>query len=99
MQATENLTQDIQDLAEATGPAARAVGEDIRRSVRALVDQSAELLRESGAKARDAYGRAAERTAGYVQERPVQAMLIAAAAGALVAVLAGMATRRRGRVD
>jgi len=44
--------------------------------------------REVGADVRDKAQRASDRTVGYIQDEPVKAVLIAAAAGAVVALLA-----------
>lgn len=79
--------------------------DDARRSSRRLADDTLEALHggmtQAQSRARDladgvrdqlAWGR--DRTAGYVKDEPVKALLMAAAAGALVAIAVRAMTRR-----
>lgn len=60
-----------------------------------LVHRSVDAVRERAALAREQALRARDGTAQYIQDQPVKAVLIAAAAGAVLAALLGMASRSR----
>ncbi len=78
---------------------------DVRSATRDLVHHGAEAMREGAGlienRVREGAGsieetasRVADRTANYVQEQPLKSLAFAAGTGALIAILAGMATRR-----
>lgn len=77
-----------QEAAEAFGRARSQVGDAARRGW--------DSARELGASVRHRVDLAGERTTAKIQEQPVKAVLVAATAGALVALLLGaLATQRR----
>ncbi len=62
-----------------------------------LVRQGADALREHAASLRERATDATDRTAGYIRDEPVKAVLIAAAVGAGAAALIGwLSSSRRG---
>lgn len=63
-------------------------------AARVLVDQGLGAARKSAVRVEDAAVRIGDRASLYVQEQPLKSLLIATAAGALVAIIAGMASRR-----
>lgn len=69
-------------------PAANMIDRAAQRSD-AAIQAGTDAAREMAANAR----RAGERTVGYIQEEPVKALLIAAAAGAAAVVLFNLAAR------
>ncbi len=100
MQATKTTAKDSKDLVDETGELGRIrfSAADVRQAARDLLGRGAGMVQEGTARAKDAAARTSARTADYVRERPLKSLAIAAAAGALIALLAGMASRRR-RVD
>lgn len=62
-----------------------------------FLDRSKGAVQDSSAKLRDSFGQLTDRTATYVHEQPVKSVLMAAAAGAAIAILAGMITHNRSR--
>lgn len=78
---------------EAVGRARESLG-DVQQATRKLVADSAEIVREGATKVEEAAGRAADRTAHYVQDQPLKSLLLAAGTGALIALAAGVVSRR-----
>lgn len=79
-----------------------AVAEHARRSIEEaragateLAARSSEALRHNAERAREALYRTADQTAQYMQAQPLKSLLMAAAVGAALALLAGAAGRRR----
>ena len=60
-----------------------------------LVRRGSEVLRESSQQVREKATVASDRTIAYIKDEPVKAVLIAAAAGAAVVVLANLMSRSR----
>jgi ElaB/YqjD/DUF883 family membrane-anchored ribosome-binding protein len=60
-----------------------------------LVRRGSEVLRESSQQVREKAAVASDRTIAYIKDEPVKAVLIAAAAGAAVVVLANLLSRSR----
>jgi ElaB/YqjD/DUF883 family membrane-anchored ribosome-binding protein len=60
-----------------------------------LVGRSSGLLREGTDRARRLASRATDRTVLSVHKRPMRSLLVAGAAGAVIALLAGAAVRPR----
>jgi len=82
--------------AKPQSPSEGAAAEHARRSVdeaRACAEELAthgsEALRSSAARAREAITHKTDQAAEYVQAQPLKSLLIAAAAGAAIALLAG----------
>lgn len=63
--------------------------------LQALTRRGLDGARELGIGAREKASRAGYRTQAYIQDEPVKAVLIAAAAGAVVTLLASFLTHRR----
>jgi len=66
-------------------------GSDVVKGGAAAVESA---VREGATKLEESAAKAADKTAVYVQEQPLKALLIAAGTGALIALAAGAATRR-----
>ena len=60
-----------------------------------LSQRGLDALRDSSRQMRIGARRAGERTVGYIQDEPVKAVLMAAAAGAALVVLLGLTSRSR----
>lgn len=88
-QATPTDTRSVLDRAPAM------VGE-AGKQLETLTQNGIDRARELGTTVRQQASHATERTVGYIQEQPVKAVLIAAAAGAAITLLASALTRRRG---
>jgi ElaB/YqjD/DUF883 family membrane-anchored ribosome-binding protein len=93
----KDVAQELVDELDATDEvqSARRAMSEMRRAMQDFIERSGEILRDGASRARDAAGRASARTADYVQERPLRAVLIAAAVGAVVALMASGVRRRR----
>ncbi|OGU23548.1 MAG: hypothetical protein A2580_09450 [Hydrogenophilales bacterium RIFOXYD1_FULL_62_11] len=68
---------------------ARRSVEEARAGAEALTTQGSEALRNNAARAREAITHKTDQAAEYVQAQPLKSLLIAAAAGATIALLAG----------
>ena len=79
----DSLKEGVAHAREA-GPAALSRAAE---QVQELTRRGIERAREVGTDVRDKAQRAGDRTVGYIQDEPVKAVLIAAAAGAAVALL------------
>lgn len=82
--------------AKPQSPGEHAAAEHARRSIdearagaEELAVQGSEAIRSSAAKAREALTHTTDQAAQYVQAQPLKSLLIAAAAGATIALLAG----------
>ena len=84
---TPTTTSATDDAAELAERAAEQVQDLTRRGV--------ERARAAAAQLRDQALRASDTTRSYIQDEPLKAVLIAAAAGAAVALLAHALTGRR----
>ncbi len=94
--AARTLANDALDKADGK---VRTLRDDIKPAIDAIsarVQDMAEHSRaacaETGAQAREKFNDAASRTSAYISEQPMKSMAIAAAAGALLAMMLG---RRR----
>lgn len=74
---------------------ARQTLAEVRSAAQDFIQRSAHMMRDGRDRAREAASRTADRTSDYVQAQPLKSLLIAAAAGAAIAVVAGMLTRSR----
>lgn len=88
---TPTLTEPVMDTPHAKPAAALA---DLAGAV---AQQSMQAVRERSRQLRDQTQHVSDRTVDYIRREPVQAVLIAAAAGAAVAALLGMLARSNGR--
>ena len=62
-----------------------------------LTHRGVERATAAGAQIRDQVSAARERTAGYVKDQPLKSILIAATTGAIIAIIASLSLRERGR--
>ena len=89
--------------AEPQSPSERAAAEHARRSADAragaeeIAAQGSEAVRSGAERARVALTRTTDQAAEYVQAQPLKSLLIAAAAGAAIALLAGAVGKHHGR--
>lgn len=80
----------------ATEYAHRSVDE-ARASAEELATQGSKALSSSAARAREAFTHTTDQAADYVQARPLKSLLIATAAGAAIALLAGALGKHHAR--
>jgi len=66
----------------------------ISATARDLARQSLDMASHAGARAQQSLNRYADATSGYIAEQPLRAVLIAAAAGAGLALLLGASRKR-----
>jgi ElaB/YqjD/DUF883 family membrane-anchored ribosome-binding protein len=71
--------------------------DDMRNTAQNYIDRGTNAVREGSAKLKDSMSQITDRTATYVHEQPVKSVLMAAAAGAAIAILASMITSGRSR--
>lgn len=71
--------------------------ESVRATAQSYIDRGTNAVREGSAKLKDSVSHLTDRTSTYVHEQPVKSVLLAAAAGAAIAILAGMLTHHRSR--
>lgn len=70
--------------------------EEAQASAAELAAQGNEILRNSTARVREAFGQTTDQAAQYVQAHPLKSLLMAAAAGAAIAILASAVGKRHG---
>lgn len=88
--------------AEPQSPGESAAAEHARRSVEEarlsaheIASQGSEVLHNRATRAREAIVHTTDQAAHYVQEHPLKSLLMAAATGATIALLAGALSRHR----
>lgn len=81
------------DLREGAVPLVNRVSEQAT----AVVQRSADALRDGSRQMRDGARQASDATVGYIRDEPVKAMLIAAATGAALMALVSLMGRSRDR--
>ena len=86
-QAANSTLNSLKESVAHAREAAPAALSRAAEQVQDLTRRGIERAREVGYDVRDRAQRAGDRTVGYIQEEPVKAVLIAAAAGAAVALL------------
>lgn len=93
---TRTASKKTEELANgaAADHARRSIAE-ARACAEELATQGSQALHKGTVHARKTLTRASKETARYVQEQPLKSLLIAAAAGAAVAVLASAIGKRR----
>ena len=72
---------------------ARRSVDEARASAQEIASQGSEALHSSAARAREAISHTTDQAAHYVQEQPLKSLLMAAAAGATIALVAGALSR------
>ncbi|OGU36636.1 MAG: hypothetical protein A2199_03215 [Hydrogenophilales bacterium RIFOXYA1_FULL_63_33] len=70
--------------------------DEARAGAAELAAQGNEILRNSTARVREALDQTTDQAARYVQAQPLKSLLMAAAAGAAIAMLAGSIGKRHG---
>jgi ElaB/YqjD/DUF883 family membrane-anchored ribosome-binding protein len=70
--------------------------DEVRAGAEELATQSSEAIRSSAARAREALTHTTDQAAQYVQAQPLKSLMMAAAAGAAIAMLAGALGRHHG---
>jgi ElaB/YqjD/DUF883 family membrane-anchored ribosome-binding protein len=75
---------------------ARRSVDEARASAEELATQGSSALRSRAVRAREALTHTTDQAAEYVQAQPLKSLLIAAAAGAAIALLAGAVGRHHG---
>jgi ElaB/YqjD/DUF883 family membrane-anchored ribosome-binding protein len=74
---------------------ARRSLEEARAGAEDLSAQGSEAVQKGAAQAREAFSQTADQAVHYVQEQPLKALMMAAAAGAAIAMLAGAIGKHR----
>lgn len=74
---------------------ARRSLEEVREGAEDLAAQGSEAIHKGAERARETVSKTTDHAAHYVQEQPVKALMMAAAAGAAIAMLAGAIGKRR----
>jgi ElaB/YqjD/DUF883 family membrane-anchored ribosome-binding protein len=85
------------DSAKNAADAAKSTVERARAAAHDYVERGSQGVRDSAAKIKDSWGNVADRTASYVHEQPMKAILIAAAAGAAIAMLSSLLAQNRNK--
>ncbi len=75
----------------------KETADEVRATAQGYIERGTSVVREGSAKIKDSVSQLSDRTATYVHEQPVRSVLMAAAAGAAIAILAGMITHNRSR--
>ena len=89
--ALDALSDSVQGFRAEAAPALTRSHDKIA----ALARRSVDAMRDSSQQLREKVQRTSDSAVGYVKDEPVKAMLIAAAAGAVVMALIGLAARSR----
>jgi ElaB/YqjD/DUF883 family membrane-anchored ribosome-binding protein len=76
---------------------ARRSVDEARAGVEELATRGSEAIRGSAGRAREAITHTTDQAAHYVQEQPMRSLLMAAAAGAAIALVAGALSRHHGQ--
>ncbi|MDP1535154.1 MAG: hypothetical protein Q8L92_16385 [Rubrivivax sp.] len=74
---------------------ARRSLDEARAGAEDLAAQGSEAIHKSTARAREAISHTTDQAAHYVQEQPLKSLMMAAAAGAAIAMLAGAIGKHR----
>ncbi|MBI3431049.1 MAG: hypothetical protein HY018_02405 [Hydrogenophilales bacterium] len=82
--------------ANAAAEHARRSLDEARASAAELAARSSDTLRVGAARAREAISQTTDQAAQYVRAQPLKSLLMAAAAGAAIALLAGAVNKRHG---
>jgi ElaB/YqjD/DUF883 family membrane-anchored ribosome-binding protein len=87
------LTDGANSMLNATTDAAGKVMNSVSTEAQNLANRSSQLLQEGTAQVRKQAEAARDATRGYIQQDPMKAVLIAAAAGAGLVLLGSLLTR------
>lgn len=71
--------------------------DEMRSTAQSYIDRGTNAVREGSAKLKNSVSQLTDRTAEYVADQPVKSILMAAAAGAAIAILASLMTSHRSR--
>lgn len=93
---TNNGTKTVPNMDKTIDRVKESVNE-VRATAQSYIDRGTSAVREGSAKLKDSVSQLTDRTATYVHEQPVKSVLMAAAAGAAIAILASMITSSRSR--
>lgn len=74
---------------------ARRSLEEVRAGAEDLATQGSEAVHKGAERARESLSKTTDQAAHYVQEQPLKALMMAAAAGAAIAMLAGAIGKHR----
>ncbi len=83
--AANNMSHGIDSLRDRAAPALDRASERVAQ----LAERGSSMVREGSRQLRDSAGRASDQTTLYIREEPFKAVVFAAAAGAIIALLAG----------
>jgi len=75
----------------------KETADEVRATAQGYIERGTTAVREGSAKLKDSVSHISDRTATYVHEQPVKSVLLAAAAGAAIAMFASMITSSRSR--
>jgi len=87
----DSLSDKVQDVRDQAAPVLNRVAEKAETLARRGID----AVKDSSQQLRDKALRASDSTVGYIKDEPIKAILIAAAAGAVLAALISRITRSR----
>ncbi|MGK2951876.1 MAG: hypothetical protein ACSLEZ_05765 [Thiobacillus sp.] len=73
---------------------ARHSVDEVRASAQEIASKGSEALHSTATRAREAVSHTTDQATHYVQEQPLKSLLMAAVAGATIALLAGALSRR-----
>ncbi len=91
--ALDGLAGTVQDVRQQVTPMINRATEQAS----ALAQRGMDAVRDTSQQVRERAVRVGDGTVGYIRDEPVKSVLIAAAAGAAVVVLAGLLGNSRGR--
>ncbi len=92
-EALDSLSDSVQSLRDQAAPLLHRASDDAHT----LTQRSLDALRDSVRELRHQARHASDNTADYIKHEPLKAILFAAATGAALAALIGLATRASGR--
>ena len=92
-QTLDKLAGQVESARSRAGPALDGLAQDAAQ----LAQRSTDALRLRAVQLRERAVQARENTLGYIHEEPMKAVLIAAAAGATLMLVASLLTRRGSR--
>lgn len=87
--AFDRLTDKVEDVRERAAPLVSRLSAQAETAARRGLD----AVRDTSAQVRETALKASDSTVSYIQDRPVKAMLIAAATGAALMALVGLLSR------
>jgi len=88
----ETLADDVKN--SATVENAKQTADEIRAHTEELIARSSNAVRQGTTRTREALSKTTDQAAHYVQDQPLKSLLMAAAAGAAIALLAAALSNR-----